>query len=476
MCQINNNIFLNNRQTILLSGLFLLVLFLVFTTLPLGRTALSAEDNNKEISAKEVAENNKKIDQIKEEIRQVQSEVDKQTLEIKAKQKETRTLKSEVAIYKNRIYKNELEVKETKLMIEETEFKIEKTENEIKESEARIEKDRALLKDSMQLLYSYEQEDSMLEVLIAKENFSDFFSEVSAVESVKDEIFETIVDLKNEKENAELQKEELEEQNEERHQLVQMRIDQNGSLDNLKKQKSELLEITKGEEKQFQQLLEENKNILPTLRAQLHDLQSLGQKIEFTDALSASKYASSVTGVRQEFILAIFQVETRWGELKGTGNWEDDLYKCYLRLSKIYPSREAYYIGRAEKEKNAFFSIVNRLNLDPMSVTVSKEPSYGCGGAIGFAQFLPSTWVAYEPRTSVITGHYPPNPWNLADALVTMAVKVSDIKGVTNGDPNAEYEAAGRYIGGGAWRKKTAAVKYADRVMLFTDLYAKDLK
>ena len=471
MRQINNNIFLNSRKAILLSGLFLVILFFAF---PLNRI-ISSENDNKEISVEEAEENQKKMDELKEKIRQVQSEVDKQVLEIKVKQKETRTLKSEISIYKSRIYKNELEVKETKLITEEAEFKIEETENKIDESGIRIEKDRALLKDFVQLLYSYEQ-DSMLEILITKESFSDFFNEVDAVESVKDEIFETIIDLKNEKENAELQKEELEKQNEECYQLIQLRIDQNSSLDDLNNQKNELLEITRGEENKFQKLLEENKNILPSLRAQLHDLQSLGQKIEFTDALSASEYASSVTGVRQEFILAIFQVETRWGALKGTGNWEDDLYKCYLRLSKIYPSRGAYYLKRAEAEKNAFLSIVNRLNLDPMSVTVSKEPTYGCGGAMGFAQFLPSTWVAYEGRVSAITGSYPPNPWNLADALVTMAVKVSDIKGVTSGDPNAEYEAAGRYIGGGAWRKKTVAVEYANRVMLFTDLYAKDLK
>jgi len=472
MRQINNNVFLNNRKTILLSGLFLMILFLAFTILPLGKIALSSENNDQEIN---VEENNKKIDQIKEEIRQVQSEVDKYDLEIKAQQKKARTLKSEVSIYKNRIYKNELEVKETKLATEEAEFEIEETENKISESKIKIEKDRALLKDFVQLLYSYEQEDSIIEMMITRKNLSDFFNEVDAVESVKDEIFETIVNLRNEKEEAKLRNEELEEQNEERYSLIQMRLDQSSSLDNLKKQKNELLEITKGEEKQFQQLLEENKNILPSLKAQLHDLQSLGQKIEFTDALSASEYASSVTGVRQEFILAIFQVETRWGELKGTGNWEDDLYKCYLRLSKIYPSREAYYIKRAEMEKNAFFSIVNRLDLDPMSVTVSKEPKYGCGGAMGFAQFLPSTWVAYEGRVSAITGSHPPNPWDLADALVTMAVKVSDIKGVTNGDPNAEYEAAGRYIGGGAWRKKPAAIEYVNRVMLFTELYARDL-
>lgn len=453
MRQINNNTFLNNRQAILLSGLFLLIFFLILTVLPLGKIALSAEDN-KEISAEELLENNKRIDQIKEEIRQVQSEVDKQTSEIKAKQKETRTLKSAVAIYKNRIYKNELEVKETKLITEEAELKIEETENGIAESKTRIEKDRALLKDFMQLLYSYEQEDSLLEVLIAKENFSDFFNEVGAVESVKDEIFETIVDLKNEKANAELQKEELEEQNEERHQLIQMRVDQNSSLDDLKKQKSELLEITKGEEKQFQQLLEENKNILPSLKAQLKDLQSLGKKIKFDDAISAAKYISSLTGVRPEFLLGILRVESSLGTNVGGGTYSVDMR----------PSNHS-----------TFEAITAELGYDPNAMPVSKKPrSYpGWGGAMGPAQMMPKTWMAYKTRVSEITGNYPADPWDLTDAIASMAIKLAGIPGVTQGDYNAEYKAAGMYFAGSNWRR---FLFYPDKVMLYTNLYAEELK
>jgi len=466
MQQIANNIFLNNRKTILLSGLFLVILFFAFPP----NKIISSESNNEEVNTEE---NDIKIDQIKEEIRQVQSEVDKQALEIKAKQKEVRTLKSEVSIYENRIYKNELEVKETKLTTEEAEFKIEETENEISESETSIEKDRALLKNFVQLLYSYEQ-DSMLEMLMTKENISDFFNEVDAVESVKDEIFETIVNLKNEKVEAELQKEELEKQNEERHGLIQMRIDQNDSLNDLKEQKDELLEITKGEEDKFQKIMEENKNILPSLRAQLYDLQSLGQKIEVDDAFSAAKLIGSRIGVRPAFLLGILKVESDLGKNTGSGNWENDMYGCYMRLSKIYPLREAYYVKRANTEKNAFFSIVEKLNLDPMSVKVSREPTYGCGGAMGPAQFIPSTWLAYESRVSAVLGHYPLDPWNLTDAMTAMAVKVSDIPGVVGGNRDSEYEAAGRYLGGTNWKTKGLSF-YPERVMLYAELYEKEL-
>ncbi len=474
-CKYVNNFSINSRKAVMLCGFVIFVLlFSALISLEIVKSSNDNLENKEEVKTEE--ENKQKIEEIKKEMQQVQGKINETNAEIKTKQKEARTLNREMSIYESRINKNELEVKETKLAIEVAELEVEDLGNKITEGEERMKKDKEVLKNMIKVLYSYEQE-SMLEIFVAGNDMSDFFSKVNAVESVKDKIFKTIVDLKIEKEESELRQEELEEQQEDQSQLIQMRHQQNESLDELKDQKKQILEETKGEEKKFQQILEENKQILPALRAQLYDLQSLGEKIEFDDAISAAEYASSVTGVRREFILAIFQVETRWGTFEGAGNWEDDMYKCYLRLSEIARTqkRKEYYVKRAETEKNAFLSIVNRLGLDPNSAKVSKEPVYGCGGAMGFAQFMPSTWLAYEQRVSDITRHYPPNPWNLGDALVTMAVKVSDIPGVVGGDYKAEREAAGRYFGGGAWYKNSYAINYANRVMIFADLYEKEL-
>ena len=446
MHQINNNIFLNNRKAILLSGLFLIILFFAFPS----NKIMSSENNNEEINTEE---NKRKIDQIREEIRQVQGEVNKYDLEIKAQQKKARTLNSEISIYKNRINKNESEIKETHLVIEEAELEIKRTENKINENEERIEKDKILLKKFVQLLYSYEQ-DSILEILITKKNISDFFSEVDAVESVKDGIFETIINLKNEKKEAKQQKEGLEKQNEDCHKLVQMKIDQNNLLDDLKKQNNELLEITKGEEKKFQQILEENKDILPSLKAQLKDLQSLGKEIKFNDAISAAKYISSLTGVRPEFLLGILRVESSLGTNIGGGT-----YKIDMR-----PSNRA-----------TFEAITTELGYNPNEMPVSRKPSKypGWGGAMGPAQMMPKTWRAYQSEIAEVTGHYPPDPWDLTDAITAMAIKLSKIPGVTQGDYNAEYKAAGMYFAGSNWQR---FLFYPDKVMLYTNLYAEELK
>lgn len=459
-----NNFIVNSHKVVLLCGLFLLSFMF------LAGMVESAEDDSEEINVEEV---NGKKEELKEEIKKVEEEIKKVNTELKSTQQKTRTLKREISIYNNKISKNELEIKETKLTIEEAEMEIGEIKKKIEEGEIKKEEYKESLRNLIKLLYIYEQ-DSVLEVLIAKDNFSDFLNGVDAIESVKDEVFESIVNLKNQKEDLSLRNEELIEQQEEKGQLIQIRAYQNESLSGLKVQNNELLDITKGEEKQFQQLLAENKNILPSLRAQLYDLQSLGQKIEIDDAFSAAERIGSMIGVRPAYLLGILKVESNLGKNTGSGNWEDDMYGCYIRLSKIYSSREAHYIKRAETEKNAFFSIINRLDLDPMSVRVSKEPTYGCGGAMGPAQFIPSTWLAYESRVSNVTGHYPPNPWNLTDAMGAMAVKVSDIPGVIGGDYNSEYEAAGRYLGGRNWRSK-GLFFYPNKVMLYAGLYEEEL-
>ena len=463
-----NCFFMNSHKTVLLCGLFILLLLsFVFS----ARIVKSIEEEKEKINVEEV---NNKREELRDEIKKVEDEISKYNAEVKAQQGKARTLKREIAIYDNNIYKNNLEVKETKLAVKEADLEMEEIKVKIEEGKESVKENKKNLKNLFKLLYSYEQ-SSILEVLMTEDNLSDFFNEVDAMESIKDDVFQAIVDLKNQEEELIFKNQELEEHQEEKSQLIQMRSHQNESLSELKIQKNELLDITKGEEKQFQQLLAENKNILPSLRAQLYDLQSLGQKIEADDAFSAAKQIGATLGVRPAFLLGILKVESNLGKNTGSGNWEDDMFGCYMRLSKIYSLREAHYIKRAETEKNAFFSIVNRLNLDPMSVRVSKEPTYGCGGAMGPAQFIPSTWLAYESRVSSVTGHYPPNPWNLTDAMAAMAVKVSDIPGVIGGDYNSEYEAAGRYIGGRNWRKK-GLFFYPNKVMLYANLYEEELK
>jgi hypothetical protein len=83
---------------------------------------------------------------------------------------------------------------------------------------------------------------------------------------------------------------------------------------------------------------------------------------------------------------------------------------------------------------------------------------FGFGGAMGPAQFIPSTWNTVKAEVAKYTGHTVPNPWNFEDALTASAVYLSQLGAKANGA--GEYNAASRYYGGSA--------TYASRVQTLT--------
>ena len=50
-----------------------------------------------------------------------------------------------------------------------------------------------------------------------------------------------------------------------------------------------------------------------------------------------------------------------------------------------------------------------------------KGKPYGWGGAMGPAQFIPSTWVLYEDKIKAITGKTA-DPWNIRDAFLASGI------------------------------------------------------
>lgn len=69
---------------------------------------------------------------------------------------------------------------------------------------------------------------------------------------------------------------------------------------------------------------------------------------------------------------------------------------------------------------------------------------------MGFAQFLPSTWMAYKDRLAAMLGATP-SPWNPRDAFLATAVYLADL-GANKGGTENERIAAARYYAGGRWR------------------------
>ena len=66
---------------------------------------------------------------------------------------------------------------------------------------------------------------------------------------------------------------------------------------------------------------------------------------------------------------------------------------------------------------------------------------------MGPAQFIPSTWLAYEGEVTRLTGHNPPNPWSIEDSFMASAIKLAR-GGANTKTAQGEIRASKAYISG----------------------------
>ncbi len=431
-----------------LSFLFLISLFFFGVTGTPLALAQEAEDNGQK------AEIEQKIQQLEEEAKTLDIQLQKIS-------SESRSLASETKVLDTEVKKRELEVRRLSLAVSRADIDIGRKNSGISSTIKRIDKNQEALSASLFLLHLYDQE-SMMVTLFKNKSLSEFFTTVNNVQRTEANIDDKLNELKEDKKNLEDDKIELEDFKGEQENLRALQEVERRFLAQKKKEKDDLLRLTRGKEGTFQQLLSSKKKDITNLRNQLFYLGKAGVSAE--NAVQAAEFAAKKTGIRVAFLLALLEVETgkqfedgiiTAGTNVGTGNWKKDLYDCYVKLGKT---------KTAESQKAAFFSIVTSLGLDPDKTPVSRKPNYGCGGAMGAAQFLPTTWLSYAPRVSELTGKAHPSPWNTADAFMAAAVLLADA-GADSKTTEGEMRAARVYISGKPDCSKSICKWYSSQII-----------
>ncbi len=398
---------------------------------------------------------------IEQQIQELERQAQAFDAGVQQAQSEAHTLANEKKILENQTRQHELEIKRLTLVIRKVVLEIQQKSATITVLSQKIETSRQALGASLFFLYSADQ-DNALTILMKHRNLSDFFTSVNNLNKVQSTIKTTLGTFKDDRSLLEAEKADLQNSQEEQEGLRALQEVERRALAQKKAQKEELLRLTKGKEDLFQKLLTSKKKDIASLRTQLFYLEKTGITAE--DALRIADSAARRAGIRTAFLLALLEVETgkqfedgaiTVGTNLGTGNWKRDLYDCYINLGK----RTA-----AEAEKAAFFKITNGLGLNPDTMPVSRKPDYGCGGAMGAAQFLPTTWLRFSGRVATLTGHSTPNPWSAEDAFTAAAIFLADA-GADAKNTAGEIAAAKTYISGNPSCSRSICRYYSNRIL-----------
>ena len=382
---------------------------------------------------------------------------------IQSVQAEARTLKNDLKLLDNQIRQRELEIRRLTLVIRQTETDIVKKSVTIKELIKEISVSQRELAGSVRELAA-RSDDNLVEIMLSNDNLSDFFGALNSLESLQKKIQETLDGLRERKIKLEKEKAELEEFREEQQQAKAIQeVDKRG-LGQKRLERDQLLKLTQGKESLFQELLKKKKTDIAAIRNQLFYLEKTGITAE--EALKYARLAADRVGIRGAFLLALLEVETgrqfengqiTVGSNLGTGNWKTDMYDCYVNLGRR---------TTAEKQKAAFFQITGELGLDPDKMPVSRKPNYGCGGAMGPAQFIPTTWLLFNGRVAEIVGRSIASPWVVEDSFTAAGLFLAD-SGAKSKTKTGEIAAARTYISGrpncpASGSARYACISYAD--------------
>lgn len=447
--------FLNSKKT--LFAIFALGFFLLINTIS-AIDFIATEDSCTEVSienecnrvGKEKCQDvmTRCMEYFETKAQYFNSEAQKYKGEAKTLNNEISNIESRIKSLNNQIYKNNLMINDLSSQVESTKGSIQETSEQIEEIKGRME-------DIIQSIYVLDQR-SIVELFLSGESLMDAFDKYIALKkfSLKnEELVKNAQRLKNDledhKKNLGGQKEQLEGKVSEQ----EVKKSQEASLKN---QKAVILEETKGKEHLFNNYKLSAEAEAQKIREQIFKLAGIGGVSEaptFGEAIELAKLVGGKIGVRPAFILGILAQETRIGKVLGG---------CYV----TDPSGSGVM---NPNQVDAFIQICTEAGLNYKEMPVScPAPHVGCkyGGAMGPAQFIPTTWMMFRDQVASYVGHKA-NPWNVTDAFYANALFLKDAGATASG--YGEANAAARYFGTGVYGYPQGVKQRADCIQSFID-------
>ena len=403
------------------------------------------------------------------ELQQVERQILTQQRLVEDTQLERQSLERDMTLIQSDIKKTQLGIQARAIAISQLSDQIGEKEEVLQILEERLNRQQQSLADLVRKSAAMD-DFSLLEVLLSRKNFSEFFSDVAQFQSIKGYLNESLGVLNGIKTDTNEQKNSLENKQETEAEMKHIQELQKQEIQAKEKEKAKILTVTKGQEAEYQKLLQSQQKTAAELRNALFELLGGGGGIPLPEAVRLAQYAQSKTGVEAALILAILEQETNLGSNLGSCAYND------IRGGRpvMHPDRDA----------PIFLAVSEILGFDARTRSVSCPFMSGCvpsgwGGAMGPSQFIPSTWAIYGGIVNVGNGWVysqtadairringtgsPANPFNNQDAFIATALLLRD--NGANGSYASDRLAALRYYSGWGGASNPANAFYGDGVM-----------
>lgn len=395
-------------------------------------------------------------DYCRNELAQIEKELADLINKQKEQQKTTGTLKGDVNYLTSQINALKTKIKARALVITQLKINIAEKVNTIQSLSEKIAREHESL---AQLIRNTNESDeqTIVHLILSDNSISNFYSDLESYASIKQAIKASVDIINGVKAQTEVAKSDLQKKQD-------AETDAKAELESAQKavakseaDKKELLAISKQKEVAYNKLAAEKKSKADKIRSALFSLAGISQKIEFGTALQYANEVKSSMNVDPAFLLAILTQESNLGSNVG---------QCYLTNPDTgagvgkNTGTAFQNVMKPTRDVEPFLEITNALGFNAFQTAVSCPilGVAGYGGAMGPAQFIPSTWKLFAKRLEDILGHYA-NPWSPRDAFLASGMYLADLGGVGT-SASAQSRAACKYYGSGG-----ATCSYSRSVM-----------
>jgi membrane-bound lytic murein transglycosylase B len=369
------------------------------------------------------------ISDIEEEKEKIEDKIEKEQKSLQESQQELSQIQGAVNSTQSIINKTQSAITE----VRET---ISRKEMEIVNLNDQIDLNEEMLKNFLQELF-YIKNQPVLKIILSENNFSEMFSNTDHLLTLEDKIISILQEISKTKKQAEEEKVKLADIKEQHEEILEKKLDEKQDL------LSDKAEVA-ADVAEKEATIEELQQKLAELESDLNVLT--GKSFNAKDIKEAVEYASDKTSVPKGVLYGFLKMETNLGVNTGQCTYKEVERVAVARYKK-YGSKYKNSIALLYKRRDLFYDLVDDLGYSKnKKVSCSPSGYIGQGGAMGVPQFMSDTWNAYKSRIASKTGHKTPDPWDLTDGVMAMAIKLREA-GATSDSKSAIKKASINYLG-----------------------------